>query len=142
MDEDPKFPNSGRVDFVRFESTIYPAVKGYTKLDAATHWNQITSMIKGSVEAIVQGNHVTREQYLDERIFSPQRCRLNQTERRDAYGFFLRYKMKLEEEKLWDDVDKANSLQSPSQSFKRHSGIVKVRQEDESSQYSLFYCLF
>lgn len=143
--EDSKFPDSGRVDFARFESTIYPVIKGYSKLDAATHWSQITSILKGSVEAIVQGSHLTREQYLDEKLFPSQKCRLSQAERRDAYGFFLRYKIKQEEEKLWDDVDKANSFQTQKkQSFAScHSSKVKVKKDLEAPcEYSLLYCLF
>ena len=139
--EDSKFPESGRVDFVRFETIIYPAIKGYSKLDASVHWSQIISILKGSVETIVQGKHLTREQYLDEKLFPQQRCRLTQAERRDVYGFFLRYKIKQDEEKLWDDADKALSIH-PS-SFRRSSPSIKVKSDHEAEpEPSLLYCLF
>lgn len=139
-DED-RFPSRGRVDFERFEVTIFPNIKGHSHIEAVVHWKQINSIIKGSVEAILQGGDLTREQYLNENLFPKNRCSLDQKERRDVYGLYLRYKIVQTEEKLWDDVDKANSLQDLNKSDKK-SPISKSINIKTAPNHSNFYCFF
>lgn len=105
-----QFPEGSRIDFVRFEGSIYPAIRGNSKFNAQVHWNQIQSLIKGSVEAIMQSRPLSSEQYMNQKIFHSKRCSLNADERRDVYSVYTRYRQLQRRDHLWDDVDRVNNM--------------------------------
>lgn len=106
---DELYPEKSRIDFKRFQE-IFAKIKENSLVDAKVHWEQIRTVLKGSVEAIVQNNSLTLEQYLNMNVFPYKRVRLNAEERKDVYALFVRYKIVQSAEKLWDDVDKVNDL--------------------------------
>lgn len=109
--ESDLFPPENRVTFLRFQLSIFPQIKGTTKLEPAVHWGQIKNFIKGSVEAILQRKDLTLDQYCNEKVFPAKRVRISADERRDVYALYERYKAFLMKDKLWDDVDKAEGVQ-------------------------------
>jgi len=110
-DCDARYPSDSRVTFKRFQE-IFLKIKEKTKssLEVKVHWDQIRTILKGSVEAILQDNCLTLDQYLNEKIFPYKRVRLTVEERKDVYAVFQRYQAIQVVEKLWDDVDKVNEL--------------------------------
>ena len=103
------YPERSKVDFKRFQN-IFLKIRENSYVDVKVHWEQIRTVLKGSVEAIVQGSSLTLEQYLNMNVFPYKRVKLTIEERKDVYAVFLRYKIVQHAEKLWDDVDKVNDL--------------------------------
>ena len=89
---------------------IFPEIKKDSELEPMIAWKQILSFIKGSKEAVAANRHLTQEEYLSEKSFPTELCRLSETQRTDAYNVYLRYERKREELGRWDDADRALDL--------------------------------
>lgn len=109
--EEQLFPPDKRVTLLRFQGSIFPLIKGQTKLDSCVIWNQIKTNIKGSKEALLRHQDLTKDQYCDEKAFPFKRVRLTPDQKIDVYSVYLRYKAFMTREKMWDDVDKAIGIQ-------------------------------
>ena len=98
------YPASCRVDFELFKRML-PGLRsvkrGTTLLDEHVLWMQIRSFIKGSLEAAMAGRPLTLREYLE---LVPNRCRLAEEQRREAYAVFEKYEGILIREGLWDDA--------------------------------------
>jgi hypothetical protein len=73
-------------------------------------WTQIRSHIKGSIEAALNGGALPRDVYMDESRFNRERCRLELSQREEAYDMYLRYQELQESFRWWDDCDRAASI--------------------------------
>ena len=112
--------DSNYVDFHKFRDKLFSQITHKsTTLDPLIVWTQIRSFIKGSIEAIKQdstsNNHhstsfLSKEIYLDMMIFPFDRCRLNETQREEAYNIFLRYQEFIKQNNLWDDMDQVRHI--------------------------------
>ena len=102
------------MDYNNFKENIYPRLKYNSKntgMDPLVLWTQIRTHIKGSFEAlrdtavIVEGSSVvpriecrgmlSKEAYLNFEVFPPGRCRLDESQRREAYDLFTKYQVSL-----------------------------------------------
>lgn len=61
------------------------------QMNALTAWTQIYSFIKGSVESVMAGRPLTREQYTDLNLIGKGRCKLDNEARNCAYTIFEKY---------------------------------------------------
>jgi superfamily I DNA/RNA helicase len=95
------------VDFACFRDDIFPGIEGKSGLRDLVVWTQITSFLKGSVEAALAHRSLTLLEYL---AFAKDRVHLSKEQRADAYAMFERYQAVLMERKLWDDGDRAVEL--------------------------------
>ena len=109
--ESDLYPAENRITLIRFQLSIFPIIKGKSKLEASIHWGQIKNFIKGSVEALLQRKDLTLEQYCNEKVFHLKRVKITTEERLDVYAVYERYKALCAKEKFWDDVDKAEGVQ-------------------------------
>jgi hypothetical protein len=85
------FDPSMFVTYGRFRDELWPSIMGKTKLRAPVVWTQITSFLKGSVEAC-----------LAHQILQDQRT--------DAYAIFERYEIERKKCGWWDDRDRSMDL--------------------------------
>jgi hypothetical protein len=77
-------------------------------LDALVVWTSIKSFIKGSIEAVVQGTALSREDYLSTEKIGSRRCRLSTEQRGKVYDIFEKYQSYMSRENMgrWDDCDR------------------------------------
>uniref|UniRef100_A0A7S3MCI7 DNA helicase n=1 Tax=Spumella elongata TaxID=89044 RepID=A0A7S3MCI7_9STRA len=122
------------VDFARFAREIYPVISTSSllskvkiapnngtnglngtsalALDALVVWTQIRSFLKGSIEAVLAGGSLSLEAYLDFEVFGKDRARLKSEQRQRVHELFRLYEAHLREHRLWDDMDRVQSVLS------------------------------
>lgn len=124
------------MDYHRFKKTFPDLDVG---LDYLVIWTQIRSFIKGSIEAVVKGSPLSREEYLDEKVIGYRgRCRLSPEHRHRAYGVFEKYEAAMQASNMWDDCDRIANLLRALQS--NHEGRVELARRrvyvDEIQDYT------
>ena len=126
---DQNFPPSGRVDYNRFKTEIFPLIKrkvGWiggggisgcgeaAGLDSLVLWTAMRSFIKGSIEAVHgldrtgnsvslrQGEAISLETFL---ALGEKRVRLTEGQQREAFQAFSAVCAIYKDQGLWDDAD-------------------------------------
>ena len=91
------------VDFDQFKSVL-----DCGELDPLVVWTSIKSFIKGSIEAVMKGEALTREEYLDLEKIGSKRCRLSPEQREKVYDVYEKYEMYMSREgkSRWDECDR------------------------------------
>jgi superfamily I DNA/RNA helicase len=109
------------VDYPAFRAVFTDCEFG---LDKLVVWTQIKSFIKGSIEAVVKGAPLSREDYLNTEMIGSRRCRLSPEQREKAYSAYEQYDkyMKLNPGR-WDDCDRVISI------LRGLSGNFEVREK-------------
>ena len=79
-------------------------------LEPSVIWTQIRAFIKGSIEAVIKGSPISKEQYLDFNVFPIKRCRLSASQRELAYTIYEAYDKLLEDNGLWDDTQRVSNI--------------------------------
>jgi hypothetical protein len=104
------FDPSMYVTFARFREELWPRIKGKTDLRAPVVWTQITSFLKGSVEACLAHQSLTLLEFMDTERFGKDRVRLSKDQRKDAFAIFERYEIERKKCGWWDDGDRSMDL--------------------------------
>lgn len=99
LDIPRKFDDDWRMNFYRFKH--HKLYDKDCKLDPLVVWTQIRSFIKSSIEAVHEGQPLTREEYLN---LGAKQCRLAPAQRELAYNAFEFYQKNMG--KWWDDTDR------------------------------------
>ena len=91
------------VDYNRFKSEVFPASVRGSKLDALVVWTAMRTFIKGSFEAVIRGQPVEENVFID---FGESRLRLTPEQRREAYHAYTLARAYYCTHGLYDDCDK------------------------------------
>mmetsp|Transcript_36528 Transcript_36528/g.58913 ORF Transcript_36528/g.58913 Transcript_36528/m.58913 type:complete len:2195 (-) Transcript_36528:219-6803(-) len=99
------FPLTKRIDYGRFKLELFPRMTVGKKCHLAPLivWTQIKSFLKGSILAITKERSLTEEEYL---ALPANQCKLNEAQRKEAYGLFQMYEVLCKEHRCWDDCDR------------------------------------
>jgi hypothetical protein len=102
--------NSKYVSFQQFKEIFGNFDCG--DLDPLVVWTSIKSFIKGSIEAVIKGEPLSREDYLDNEKIGSRRCRLSPEQRDKVYDVFLKYQqyMNRGDRDRWDDCDRITKV--------------------------------
>ena len=97
-------------------------------------WTQITSFIKGSIEAVMRNRPLEESEYLD---LGQDRVRLSDEQRSNAWAVFVRYRSFCHEHGYWDDSDRIltliNRLRKLTVRGKRR-GVQEEEEEEEDGE--------
>lgn len=95
----------------------------------------------GSVEAVLPGRPLTLSEYLDEKSFGKDRCRLPRELRRKAYQIYEQYEANLRSKGLWDDSDRVMDVLSRCELklLQPLSGCVPIEVAHQDCDYDKVY---
>jgi hypothetical protein len=125
----PVFLPSQCIDFQRFKREVW---KPCMEIDALIAWTSIRSFIKGSIEAVMANQPLSKDAYLG---LGKKRCRLSEEQRLAVYNVFDKYQLYCSNGKLWDDCERISQLLS---SLSRIELISPF--DYHELQYSKIYC--
>ena len=97
------FPEEGFMTFDLFKTKI-----DCGEVDPLVVWTSIKSFIKGSIEAVVKREALSREEYLDVKTIGSKRCRLSPEQREHVYDVYVKYHTYMNREGMhrWDECDR------------------------------------
>ncbi|GKY99210.1 hypothetical protein MPSEU_000876400 [Mayamaea pseudoterrestris] len=106
------WPREKRICFPQFKDEF--GSFGCGELEPLDVWTNIISFIKGSIQAVMKGGPLSREEYLDTEQIGSRRCRLSMAQRAKVYDIFEKYQTYMNRESMlrWDDCDRAYAIVS------------------------------
>lgn len=118
------FRQSRHVDFYRFRNEFYLPIYPREDISALIVWKAIRTFLKGSIDAFKEtGKVLSCENFIG---LGKNRCKVPLSLRNSLYEIFLQYQQWINEEKLWDDMDRILALvKSVEEARRSHSPVYQ-----------------
>ncbi len=121
---DQKFHRSRHVDFYRFRDEFYMPAYPREDISALIVWKAIRTFLKGSIDAYQETDKVlSREGFIG---LGKNRCKVPLSMRDNLYDIFLQYQQWINDEPLWDDMDRILAIVKSTEDARRsHSPVFE-----------------
>jgi len=118
------FRQSRHVDFSRFKNEFYIPVYPREDISALIVWKAIRTFLKGSIDAFKEtGAVLSRGNFIG---LGKNRCKVPLNLRDPLYDIFLQYQQWINDEHLWDDMDRILALVKSIEDARRsHSPVYE-----------------
>lgn len=127
------FRRSRHVDFYRFKDEFYMPAYPREDINALIVWKAIRTFVKGSIDAYQEtGKVLSRENFVG---LGKNRCKVPLNMRDSLYDIFLQYQKWVDDEHLWDDMDRILALVKSTEDARRSHSPVYEEEIKKSRLY-------
>lgn len=130
-----KYQPRYHVSFRRFNSEFYATRYPQEDISALIVWKAIRTFLKGSIEAYQTSNGLLSREHFVSNKLGKTRCKVPLEQRGTLYDIFSQYQLWIEEEGLWDDCDRINTLLKGIEEARRSQSFIY---EDKISRSKVY----